>query len=183
MFRQTKTDAVRANVVSGTELAAALARDRKFRKHLIDALGHGELARRRAARQVTMTAMLARLAADEELRSELVTATRNLQRAWSRVERKRSNRLRNALLVLGGAAAIATDRPTADDDREPRGHGRCHGRADAVSAYLKTRSVRGDRVITVGAGESHPVASNDTPEGRQLNRRVELTPVPLTAKS
>jgi outer membrane protein OmpA-like peptidoglycan-associated protein len=43
--------------------------------------------------------------------------------------------------------------------------------------------VRADRVITVGAGESHPVASNDTPEGRQLNRRVELTLVPLTAKS
>jgi outer membrane protein OmpA-like peptidoglycan-associated protein len=58
-----------------------------------------------------------------------------------------------------------------------------HRRADAVSAYLQTRSVRADRIITVGAGEKHPVASNDTPEGRQLNRRVELTLVPLTAKS
>jgi outer membrane protein OmpA-like peptidoglycan-associated protein len=56
-------------------------------------------------------------------------------------------------------------------------------RADAVAAYLKTRSVRADRVITVGAGETHPVATNDTPEGRQLNRRVELTLVPLTDKS
>jgi outer membrane protein OmpA-like peptidoglycan-associated protein len=56
-------------------------------------------------------------------------------------------------------------------------------RADAVAAYLKTRNVRADRIITVGAGEKHPVASNDTPEGRQLNRRVELTLVPLTAKS
>ena len=56
-------------------------------------------------------------------------------------------------------------------------------RADAVAAYLKTRSVRSDRIITVGAGEAHPVATNDTPEGRQLNRRVELTLVPLTSKS
>ena len=55
-------------------------------------------------------------------------------------------------------------------------------RADAVAAYLKTRSVRGDRIITVGAGEGHPIASNDTPEGRQRNRRVELTLVPLTVK-
>ena len=31
-------------------------------------------------------------------------------------------------------------------------------RANAVAAYLKTRSVRADRIITVGAGESHPVA-------------------------
>jgi len=56
-------------------------------------------------------------------------------------------------------------------------------RADAVAAYLKTRSVRSDRIITVGAGESHPVATNDTPDGRQLNRRVELTLVPLTTQS
>ena len=56
-------------------------------------------------------------------------------------------------------------------------------RANAVAAYLKTRSVRSDRIITVGAGESHPVASNDTPDGRQRNRRVELTLVPLTVKS
>ena len=56
-------------------------------------------------------------------------------------------------------------------------------RANAVAAYLKTRSVRSDRIITVGAGEGHPVASNDTPDGRQRNRRVELTLVPLTVKS
>jgi outer membrane protein OmpA-like peptidoglycan-associated protein len=53
-------------------------------------------------------------------------------------------------------------------------------RADAVAGYLKTREVRPDRIITVGAGETHPVATNDTQEGRQLNRRVELTLVPLT---
>jgi outer membrane protein OmpA-like peptidoglycan-associated protein len=54
-------------------------------------------------------------------------------------------------------------------------------RADAVAAYLKTRQVRADRIITVGMGETRPVASNDTAEGRQQNRRVELTLVPLTA--
>jgi outer membrane protein OmpA-like peptidoglycan-associated protein len=54
-------------------------------------------------------------------------------------------------------------------------------RADAVAAYLKTRDVRADRIITVGMGETRPVASNDTAEGRQQNRRVELTLVPLTA--
>ncbi|HVY65398.1 MAG TPA: OmpA family protein [Gammaproteobacteria bacterium] len=54
-------------------------------------------------------------------------------------------------------------------------------RAAAVAAYLGTRNVRQDRIITVGMGESRPVASNDTEAGRQLNRRVELTLVPLTA--
>ena len=54
-------------------------------------------------------------------------------------------------------------------------------RAGAVAAYLGTRSVRSDRVITVGMGEARPVATNDTETGRQSNRRVELTLVPLTA--
>ena len=54
-------------------------------------------------------------------------------------------------------------------------------RAGAVAAYLGTRSVRSDRVITVGMGEARPVAANDTETGRQSNRRVELTLVPLTA--
>ena len=53
-------------------------------------------------------------------------------------------------------------------------------RAEAVAGYLKTREVRADRILTVGAGETHPVATNDSSEGRQLNRRVELTLVPLT---
>jgi outer membrane protein OmpA-like peptidoglycan-associated protein len=53
-------------------------------------------------------------------------------------------------------------------------------RAEAVAAYLRTRNVRGDRIITVGQGEARPIATNDTPEGRQQNRRVELTLVPLT---
>ncbi|HMB73599.1 MAG TPA: OmpA family protein [Gammaproteobacteria bacterium] len=54
-------------------------------------------------------------------------------------------------------------------------------RAAAVAGYLQTRQVRGDRMITVGMGESWPVASNETAAGRQANRRVELTLVPLAS--
>jgi outer membrane protein OmpA-like peptidoglycan-associated protein len=49
-----------------------------------------------------------------------------------------------------------------------------------VSAYLVSRGVRFPRLMVVGDGENHPVASNDTPDGRQANRRVELTIVPVT---
>ncbi len=52
-------------------------------------------------------------------------------------------------------------------------------RANSVMAYLVSRQIRGDRFITVGAGESRPVASNATPEGKAENRRVEITIVPL----
>jgi outer membrane protein OmpA-like peptidoglycan-associated protein len=56
-------------------------------------------------------------------------------------------------------------------------------RANSVAQYLEGQSLRSDRVITVGAGETHPVATNDTQEGRQANRRVELTLTPLTKPS
>jgi len=47
-------------------------------------------------------------------------------------------------------------------------------RADAVKAYLVSQKVSATKVIAKGYGESQPVATNDTDEGRQLNRRVEV---------
>ena len=54
-------------------------------------------------------------------------------------------------------------------------------RAQSVVSYLISRQIRGDRFLTVGAGESRPVASNATPDGKAQNRRVEITIVPVTA--
>lgn len=53
-------------------------------------------------------------------------------------------------------------------------------RASSVASYLSTRDVLRDRMIEVGMGEQRPIADNGTAEGRQANRRVELTLVPLT---
>ncbi|HNR22394.1 MAG TPA: OmpA family protein [Steroidobacteraceae bacterium] len=55
-------------------------------------------------------------------------------------------------------------------------------RAGTVAAYLTNRGILADRVITVGAGEMRPIATNDTPEGRTQNRRVELTFAPIRAQ-
>ena len=52
-------------------------------------------------------------------------------------------------------------------------------RAASVANYLAGRGVRHDRMITIGAGETRPIASNDTEAGRAQNRRVEITLVPL----
>ena len=56
-------------------------------------------------------------------------------------------------------------------------------RAQAVAGYLGSHGVKTQRLITIGAGETHPVASNDTEAGRSQNRRVELTIVPVTKQS
>jgi outer membrane protein OmpA-like peptidoglycan-associated protein len=55
-------------------------------------------------------------------------------------------------------------------------------RAQSVASYLGTHGVQNTRLITLGAGETHPVASNDSEQGRAVNRRVELTIVPVTGK-
>lgn len=47
-------------------------------------------------------------------------------------------------------------------------------RAEAVRAYLIQRGIAGSRLEARGYGSSRPVASNDTPEGRSENRRVEF---------
>jgi outer membrane protein OmpA-like peptidoglycan-associated protein len=52
-------------------------------------------------------------------------------------------------------------------------------RAAAVAQHLIANGVKKERTITIGAGEMHPIASNETEEGRAHNRRVELTLLPL----
>lgn len=47
-------------------------------------------------------------------------------------------------------------------------------RAQNVANYLISKGVSGDRIIVNGYGEERPKASNDTPEGQALNRRVEF---------
>jgi len=47
-------------------------------------------------------------------------------------------------------------------------------RADTVRNYLVDQGVSGTRISSIGYGETRPKATNDTPEGRQLNRRVEI---------
>lgn len=54
-------------------------------------------------------------------------------------------------------------------------------RATSVADYIEAQGVPRVRVQTFAMGPSDPVASNETAEGRQLNRRVELTLVPIKA--
>jgi OOP family OmpA-OmpF porin len=47
-------------------------------------------------------------------------------------------------------------------------------RANAVQDYLVSKGIKASRLSARGYGEVQPVATNDTDEGRQANRRVEL---------
>jgi len=56
-------------------------------------------------------------------------------------------------------------------------------RALSVLHYLSSKGVAEERLAATGYGEYRPVASNDTAEGRQKNRRVEIVILPKTEKS
>ncbi|KFC71111.1 OmpA/MotB domain protein [Devosia sp. LC5] len=108
---------------------------------------------------------------------------------------------RNAILYQSGAAVItaasepALDELAADLSACPdavvhiEGHTDADGddasnlalsvaRAEAVIAALVTRGVNPDRLYAVGYGESSPMADNETPAGKRLNRRIVVTVLP-----
>jgi chemotaxis protein MotB len=47
-------------------------------------------------------------------------------------------------------------------------------RADNVVAYLTSQGVNPNTISAKGFGDTHPVAANDTPDGRSKNRRIEI---------
>ena len=117
MFGRSRTHEVKERAATASGLAAALAKDKKFRKELIGAARHGARARQRAAERIGMLGVAGRLATDAELRAEIQQMTRDLQDAWNRLDSKRqkSHGMRNALLVLvavGGGSAVVIRRRT-----------------------------------------------------------------------
>ncbi|MFC0151571.1 OmpA family protein [Sphingobium scionense] len=53
-------------------------------------------------------------------------------------------------------------------------------RAQSVANYLSSHGVQSARIATRGFGESQPIASNATEEGKASNRRVEIKISPVT---
>lgn len=84
--------------------------------------------------------------------------------------------LRDAVAVIN---ANPSDRITIEGHTDSTGSDAYNSqlsqrRARSVAEYLVSQGVSGSRLNTVGKGESHPIASNDTREGRALNRRVQI---------
>ena len=71
----------------------------------------------------------------------------------------------NTIIVEGHTDSVGTDSYNQRLSEE---------RAANVADYLIDRGVSASKVIVYGFGESRPKSSNDTAEGRQLNRRVEI---------
>ena len=79
------------------------------------------------------------------------------------------------LMKLYPAMVIRINGHTDSDGGDKYNDGLSIKRAVAVEAYLQKSEIHKSRLSVIGYGLHKPVASNDTSDGKQLNRRVEFT--------
>lgn len=98
-------------------------------------------------------------------------------------ESNRAVLLDSSKLILDRVAASLAEHP--DVRIEVGGHCDSQGaddynlklstaRANAVRNYMISKGIPPEQLVAVGYGEAHPIADNDSKEGRALNRRVEM---------
>jgi outer membrane protein OmpA-like peptidoglycan-associated protein len=89
--------------------------------------------------------------------------------------REKLSKLAGVLIAYSGAYHLQIDGHTDSVGSEEYNLRLSQDRAQIVRSYLVQEGVHTDRIGEVhGMGKMMPVASNDTPEGRQMNRRVEI---------
>ncbi|BBM57335.1 outer membrane porin F [Leptotrichia trevisanii] len=83
--------------------------------------------------------------------------------------------LKNLAVVLKEAniKSFEVDGHTDSDASDEHNKVLSENRANSVKVFLASQGVNAN-IVTHGYGESKPIASNDTPEGKQKNRRVEI---------
>jgi outer membrane protein OmpA-like peptidoglycan-associated protein len=145
-------------------------------------------------------ALVQRLEAEARLRDQFTTIENLFSRDEARVSRE-GNRVTIRLVGLtfpsGQATVLPSHRALLEKvqkaaDVFPRsqvvieGHTDSYGddeanlmlsrrRAEAIGAYLSgTLGMQSFRISAVGYGETQPIASNDTPQGRERNRRIDV---------
>jgi outer membrane protein OmpA-like peptidoglycan-associated protein len=79
-----------------------------------------------------------------------------------------------ALLDQYPTASITIEGYASSDGSEAYNQKLSEQRAASVKAYLETQGVSGDRVLTIGYGESKPIGDNTTVKGRSLNRSAKI---------
>jgi outer membrane protein OmpA-like peptidoglycan-associated protein len=89
--------------------------------------------------------------------------------------RERLSRLSGVLLAYPGPYTLEFEGHTDSTGSDELNNRLSDARASAVRDYVVSAGVRGDRIVGArGFGKANPVASNDTADGRQQNRRVEI---------
>jgi outer membrane protein OmpA-like peptidoglycan-associated protein len=97
--------------------------------------------------------------------------------------REKLSKLAGILLAYPGSYRIEVEGHTDAVGSQDYNQKLSEDRAQSVSSYLLRAGISSDRLVAVrGFGKLRPVATNDTPEGRQMNRRVEIVITDLNSQ-
>jgi outer membrane protein OmpA-like peptidoglycan-associated protein len=89
--------------------------------------------------------------------------------------REKLSKLAGILLAYPGSFHIEVEGHTDAIGSQDYNQRLSEDRAESVGSYLLRAGIGQDRIVAVrGFGKMRPVTTNDTPEGRQMNRRVEI---------
>jgi len=93
------------------------------------------------------------------------------------------NKVGEALAQVGGQVRVIghTDNVAISRDGFANNQVLSEKRAQSVAQVLMAKGVDSTRLQVAGMGDKQPVASNDSPQGRALNRRVEIEVLPQDA--
>lgn len=90
------------------------------------------------------------------------------------IARDRLNQVAKSLKELDDDKLVSIEGYTDSRGADDMNMKLSQDRANAVKDHLVSQGVKPEKVRSLGRGEASPVASNDTPEGRANNRRVEI---------
>ncbi len=165
------------------ELAAAKAGLEKTKEGLAQtqaALDEERAARRAAeARLASAVASLKEMAqVKEEARGVVITLSGSVLFSTGKyqllpIAKDKLNDVAKAL-VDQGYKKIIVEGHTDSQGSESTNEALSLKRANAVREHLVSQGIESSKIVANGLGESRPIASNDTPEGRANNRRVEI---------
>ena len=106
--RQSRMEKARDALREAVDYADDLVQDKRLRSHVRSAVDHGASATKRLRHDGHFSS---RLAGDKKLRKHLQALLDDIERVGDRVRRKRSHRVRNALLIVAGSGAVVAAVP------------------------------------------------------------------------
>jgi len=174
---QQATDAQRSLAATWDNLSSARKEIASQQNQLQKSKADLEKAEASAAAAMASLSKIAQV--KEEQRGVVITLDGQVLFVTGKAEllpiaRDRLNQVAQSLKELDDDKLVSIDGFTDSRGADDTNMKLSQDRANAVRDYLVSQGVKTEKIRATGRGEANPVASNETPEGRANNRRVEI---------
>jgi outer membrane protein OmpA-like peptidoglycan-associated protein len=174
---QQATDAQRSLAATWDNLSNARKEIASQQTQLQKSEAELEKAKQTAAAAMASLSKIAQV--KEEQRGVVITLDGQVLFVTGKAEllpiaRDRLNQVAQSLKELDDDKLVSIDGFTDSRGADDMNMKLSQDRANAVKDYLVSQGVKAEKIRATGRGEASPIASNETPEGRANNRRVEI---------